>query len=67
MPTCEERFKTIKKYMDMEKVDKSNNVSKEEQKERTNNYLGLMKFYEEIKNLKKKFKINNNHDDHDER
>ena len=53
--------------MDMEKVDKSNNVSKEEQKERTNNYLGLMKFYEEIKNLKKKFKINNDHDDHDER
>ena len=45
----------------------SNNVSKEEQKERTNNYLGLMKFYEEIKNLKKKFKINNDHDDHDER
>ena len=67
LPTCEERFKTIKKYMDMEKVDKSNNVSKEEQKERTNNYLGLMKFYEEIKNLKKKFKINNDHDDHDER
>jgi len=26
-----------------------------------------MKFYEEIKNLKKKFKINNDHDDHDER
>ena len=67
LPTCEERFKTIKKYMDMEKVDKSNNVSKEEQKERTSNYLGLMKFYEEIKNLKKKFKINNDHDDHDER
>lgn len=67
LPKCEERFKTIKKYMDMEKVDKSNNVSKEEQKERTNNYLGLMKFYEEIKNLKKKFKINNDHDDHDER
>lgn len=42
--------------MDMEKVDKSNNVSKEEQKERTNNYLGLMKFYEEIKNLKKNSK-----------
>lgn len=68
LPTCEERFKAIKKYMNMEKIDDSNSsIMKEEQKERNDNFLGLMKHYEKIKNLKKKFKIIDNHDEHDDR
>ena len=49
LPKCEERFKTIKKYMDERKNDKNNKVTKEEEKTGDENFLDLMKYYQEVK------------------
>lgn len=66
LPKCEERFKTIKKYMDERKNDKNNKVTKEEEKTGDKNFLDLMKYYQKVKNeVKKKeqIKLKNSIDD----
>lgn len=49
--TCEQRFKEIKKYMDMRK--NKFNISKEEEKQSDYNFLELMKYYHELEQKKK--------------
>lgn len=62
LPKCEERFKTIKKYMDERKNDKNNKVTKEEEKTGDKNFLDLMKYYQEVKK-KEQIKLKNSIDD----
>ena len=57
IPTAEERFKVIKGYMDKRKASTELNVSDEESSKNDQNFLELMKYYE---NLKKKSKDLNN-------
>lgn len=65
LPTCEHRFKEIKKYMDMRK--NKFNISKEEEQQGDYNFLELMKYYHELK-FKKKCKEEIEEDDgHDNR
>lgn len=62
LPKCEERFKTIKKYMDKRKNDENNKVTKEEEKTGDKNFLDLMKYYQEVKK-KEQIKLKNSIDD----
>lgn len=64
LPTCEERFKEIKRYMDVRK--EKFKVSKTEEKENDYNFIELMDYYNEI-NLKKKHRQIDEDDDHDYR
>lgn len=48
LPTCEERLKEIKRFMNIRKENISNSISEAEEKEGNINFLELMEYYKKI-------------------